>query len=210
MPPWIPFLLGMVVALALVLRGEHTGQRPLVWLFKPLASAMFIAVAWQLYEPPNQPGAWILAGLVLCLIGDVCLMIGGGLLPGLVAFLLGHVAYVASFHTMAPAHVWPIVLAVPVVVCSAVVTGWLWPHLGKMRVPVLAYVTVITVMVWAAASVSDAGAAGWKTPVGALLFYLSDLSVARDRFVAKQFVNRAWGLPAYYLGQLLLALSVGR
>ncbi len=210
MPPWFPLVLAMALGVGLVLQGERSGRRPLVWLFKPFASAMFIAIAWQLYEPPNPPGAWILAGLVLCLIGDVCLMITGGLLPGLVAFLLGHVAYIAAFHTMAPAHLWPSVLAVPVVVCSAVVTGWMWPHLGSMRVPVVAYVCVITVMMWAAVSVFDAGVASWKTPAGALLFYLSDLSVARDRFVRREFVNRAWGLPAYYLGQLLLALSVMR
>jgi hypothetical protein len=37
---------------------------------------------------------------------------------------------------------------------------------------------------------------------------LSDLSVARDRFVAPGFVNRAWGLPTYFAAQLLLAASV--
>jgi len=31
--------------------------------------------------------------------------------------------------------------------------------------------------------------------------------VARDRFVAQGFINRAWGLPMYYGGQLLLAYS---
>jgi uncharacterized membrane protein YhhN len=210
MPPWLPFLLGMMVAVALVLRGERTGQRVLVWVFKPLASAMFVAIGWLLYASPNLPGSWILLALLLCLAGDVLLMIEGGLLPGLVAFLLGHVAYVAAFHAMAPAHTWPVVLSVPVVVASALATRWLWPHLGKMRGPVLAYVTVITVMVWAAAGVADAGVAPLKVLAGAVLFYLSDLSVARDRFVRKAFVNRAWGLPAYYLGQLLLALSVAR
>jgi len=37
------------------------------------------------------------------------------------------------------------------------------------------------------------------------LFYVSDLSVARDRFVARAFVNRARGLPAYYAAQVLMA-----
>ena len=41
--------------------------------------------------------------------------------------------------------------------------------------------------------------------LGALAFFVSDLAVARDRFVVKQFSNRLWGLPAYYLGQVLLA-----
>jgi len=44
--------------------------------------------------------------------------------------------------------------------------------------------------------------------LGAVAFYLSDLGVARDRFVSKGFVNRLVGLPLYYGGQLLLAYSV--
>lgn len=210
MPPWVPFALGMAASVALVLQGERSGRRLLMWLFKPLASAMFVAVAWTLYVPPNPPGAWILLALLFSLAGDVCLMLAGGLLPGLLAFLAAHLAYVAAFHTMAPAHTWPTVLAVPAVVTSAVATRWLWPHLGRMRAPVLAYVTVMTVMVWAAAGVVDAEVAPARTLVGALLFYASDLAVARQRFVQKAFANRAWGLPAYYLGQLLLALSVAR
>ena len=43
----------------------------------------------------------------------------------------------------------------------------------------------------------------------AVAFYLSDVSVARDRFVAPGFGNRIWGLPLYYAAQLLFALSTG-
>jgi len=45
--------------------------------------------------------------------------------------------------------------------------------------------------------------------VGAVLFFLSDLLVARDRFVAPGFGNRLLGLPLYYAAQLLLASAVG-
>ena len=44
--------------------------------------------------------------------------------------------------------------------------------------------------------------------VGAVMFYLSDLSVARERFVRSGFVNRIWGLPAYYVAQLILAWTI--
>ncbi len=210
MLPGLPFAVVMALAVALVLRGERTGPRSLVYVFKPLASVMFVALGLLLYEPPNPPGAWILAALTLCLVGDVLLMLPHGLLPGLVAFLLAHVAYIAAFHSLAPAQTWPVAFAAPVVAVSALAAHLLWPHLGKMRAPVLAYITAITVMVWAAASVFAAGEAGWRTLTGAVLFYFSDLAVARDRFVHKRFVDRIWGLPAYYAGQLLLALSVVR
>jgi hypothetical protein len=45
--------------------------------------------------------------------------------------------------------------------------------------------------------------------VGAFSFYFSDLFVARDRFLKKEFLNRLVGLPMYYTGQFLLAFSVG-
>ncbi|MCP4006145.1 MAG: lysoplasmalogenase, partial [bacterium] len=44
--------------------------------------------------------------------------------------------------------------------------------------------------------------------LGALMFYVSDLAVARDRFVATGFDNRIWGLPLYYCGQLVLASTI--
>jgi hypothetical protein len=45
--------------------------------------------------------------------------------------------------------------------------------------------------------------------IGAVAFYVSDLAVARQRFVRQQVLNRLWGLPLYYGAQLLLASSIG-
>jgi uncharacterized membrane protein YhhN len=75
-----------------------------------------------------------------------------------------------------------------------------------MRLPVLAYLLVIGTM--SALALGFVGTGGPPTvAAGALAFTASDVSVARDRFVREQFVNRAWGLPLYYCAQLLIALS---
>ncbi|MDP7453893.1 MAG: lysoplasmalogenase family protein, partial [Arenicellales bacterium] len=66
---------------------------------------------------------------------------------------------------------------------------------------------VITCMVICAAG-AVANAATPMILLGALMFYVSDLAVARDRFVATGFGNRVWGLPLYYGGQLVLASSI--
>jgi uncharacterized membrane protein YhhN len=76
-----------------------------------------------------------------------------------------------------------------------------------MRVPVHAYIAVITVMLALAVGTAAAGSPTLIL-VGALAFYLSDLSVANDRFVRPGFLNRLWGLPLYYAAQLCLAASV--
>jgi len=44
--------------------------------------------------------------------------------------------------------------------------------------------------------------------VGAFLFYLSDLFVAREKFVKSEILNQAVGLPLYYIGQIFIASSL--
>jgi hypothetical protein len=44
---------------------------------------------------------------------------------------------------------------------------------------------------------------------GAFCFYVSDLFVARHRFIKEEYQNRLLGLPLYYTGQFMLAFSVG-
>ena len=91
---------------------------------------------------------------------------------------------------------------------------WLQPHLGDMRKPVFGYIVVITLMVIGAATVvgDPRFAICGRALVlsGAVSFYLSDIFVARQKFISTQPVNRVIGLPLYYLGQFLLALSIGQ
>ena len=213
-------------ALAGLLIAERRDRADLRTRTKPIASAAFLVVAIA-FAPSRAygligftgPTRWIALGLVLGAIGDVLLMYPGdrAFLGGLVAFLGGHVAYVVAFATEVPIRLWPdapLYLIVPPIAAAAIALAWLWRHLGKMRGPVIAYVLVITVMV-IGALVCARGAVmpplrPYVAAAGALLFFASDLSVARDRFVRAAFVNRAWGLPAYYAGQLLFAWSIAR
>jgi len=200
----------MAVAVAILVAAERRADRRLVLVSKPVASLAFVLLGWSRYEPGHPYGAWVLLALLLCFTGDLLLMLRRGFLPGLASFLLGHLAYVLAFSALLLPRSWPAVWALPPLVVSSVTAAWVSPHLGRLRVPVLAYVTVITVMVWGAVAVTAAGRGPWFLAAGAILFYLSDLAVARDRLVVKRFASRAWGLPAYYLGQFLLALTVGR
>jgi uncharacterized membrane protein YhhN len=78
---------------------------------------------------------------------------------------------------------------------------------------VLGYVIIITLMVAGAWSVFGSVHLAWEGRllvfVGALGFYVSDVFVARNRFIKPEFLNRLIGLPLYYGGQFLLAFSVG-
>ena len=149
-----------------------------------------------------------MVALVLSWMGDLLLTFTSrqAFLGGLVAFLLGHVAYSVAFGRLGVDPIAGAASAVVVAIIAVFVWRWLAPHVGDMAAPVVAYVVVISVMVTLAFGSFGDGAT-LLIPVGATLFFVSDLFVARDKFVAPGTVNRVWGLPLYYGAQILLALS---
>ena len=211
-----------IAACAVLVFAEYAKLRTLRVASKLLASAAFVALGLMAFRIGHDPvrvhyGQLIFIGLVLGAIGDAALLgkSSGAFLAGLGAFLLGHLAYIAAFSYLVGPADWPsgagAYAAVPIITGLGVL-ALLWPRLGSMRVPVIAYVLAIVTMVVAAI-------AAWRTDalpdpqrtrmlIGALLFFVSDLAVARDKFVAATFSNKAWGLPAYYAAQLFIAWSL--
>ncbi len=204
--PWVALTIAATAALLLA-EARHP---PLRGPSKAAASTGFVATALAAGALESRYGRWILVALALGWTGDL-LLLGRSTAPflgGLTAFLLGHAAFVTAFlarGVSVPVTATALVVATP---AALVVHRWLRPHLpDRLRLPVVAYIVVISAM---AATGMGAGFAGGSAtiPSGVAAFYLSDLSVARDRFVAPGFVNRLWGLPLYYAAQLLLAASV--
>lgn len=196
-------------AVASLLYAVRIGDRPLEVISKTVASLSFVVVGCVRWSAGDTVGGWLLAGLALCALGDVMLLHKRAFDIGLSAFLSGHVLYITGFGAAVPLGSWSLAALLPVVVAAMAAGVWLWPHLGRRRPTVTAYVAVISVMVWGGVSVSWNHALPWTAAAGALLFFLSDLAVARHRFVHPDFVNRALGLPLYYAGQFLLALTIG-
>lgn len=208
---FIPLLAAAALA-ALLWFGERPGNLRAKWVFKPVASALFIVAA--LMQGPELFYDWlVVAGLVLSAAGDLALIPRSrfSFLAGLVAFLLAHVAYTLAFAERADPLSLPPACMLLIGAASLALYLYFRPHLGRMKAPVAAYVAVITLMLaaaWAVAAESP-GPFGWQVAAGATLFYLSDITVARSRFVpGAGFANRAVGLPLYYTAQFLLALSI--
>jgi len=197
---------GAVISLLHAIRVEDRVQQV---ISKTAASAAFVTLGAFRWSSGDLVGGWILAGLAFCAIGDLLLLGKRTFDVGLVAFILAHALYGVGFHVALPVGRWPLLVTVPLVIAGGGATRWLWPHLGRRRIAVLAYIVVISVMVWGGVSTFARHMLPWTAAAGALLFYLSDLAVARHRFVHESFINRAIGLPTYYLGQLLLALTIG-
>ncbi len=186
-----------------------------ILLTKTPLSALFILTA--LIQP--HPVAWyaylLLVGLAFCLGGDVLLALPRKkmFLFGLISFLTGHVMYVGAFFYLAAPNGWTWPGTAVVAPVSVGVFYLLRARLGAMKTPVAVYIVVITLMVSGAWTVFG-DAAVHRTGrllalTGAWSFYVSDLFVARNRFVKEEIANRFVGLPLYYFGQFSLAFSVG-
>ena len=207
-------IFGIILLLGVLYYEKKKNRIPYL-ITKTTLSLLFVTTA--LLQPYSVPVYYhyLLTGLILCLVGDVCLALPQrkAFMGGLVAFLIGHLLYIFSFSSLIPISHWFSSGLFIIVGISALIFFWLRPHLKSMLIPVLIYILVITIMA------SGAWAVFWKSSfqisgralilVGSLCFYLSDLFVARHRFIKEEYRNRLLGLPLYYIGQFMLAFSIG-
>jgi uncharacterized membrane protein YhhN len=190
--------------------AERRASLRALWLAKPLASATFVWAALAAGALGSTYGRWILAGLLACALGDVLLIARGAprtFRAGMLAFGVGHALFSVAF--VSRGLVGTVVLAAGLATALALRRVWRWlaPQLGTAdRTALGPYLVVIGGMVSCALGAAAAGVPAFAA-AGALLFALSDLAVAKDRFVRPSFVSTLWGLPSYYAAQLLLAAS---
>jgi len=207
-------ILGIILLVGVLFHEKKKNRQPLL-ITKSILSLLFVITA--LFQPRPAPTYfyYLFVGLVFCLVGDVCLALPQrkAFMGGLVAFLIGHVLYIFSFSSLSPISNWFSPGLLIIVGISTLIFFWLRPHLKSMLIPVLIYILVITIMAIGALAVF------WKSSfqvsgrtlilVGALCFYVSDIFVARHRFIKEEYRNRLLGLPLYYTGQFMLAFSIG-
>ena len=196
-------LLAVLVLLACEWRGNRIG----IAVAKSIASFGFVLAAFTNGARETPYGIAILAALVLSFVGDVFLLGADrrAFNAGLFAFLLAHLAFSAAFFRTG---LDPVRLGFAALVFAMVGLAtyrWLARYIEqRMRVPIIAYVVAIVIM----ASAAVGAHVHWFVPAAAVAFLVSDISVARDRFVNPSFANKLWGLPLYYLAQHLFAASV--
>ena len=198
---------------SLHVRAEYRGPRNQVYLFKPLTTILILLIAVQADTPefPLYKYA-IIAGLICSLAGDIFLMLPSDqFIAGLSSFLIGHLFYIAAF-TYGTGFGFSLWLLAPFVVFGVVIFRILSTHLGKMKLPVVAYMAVILVMAWQAwERVGQTGQiAALLASVGAVFFVVSDSALALDRFRGGFGSARAVTLGTYYAAQWLIALSVAK
>ncbi|HEY0375362.1 MAG TPA: lysoplasmalogenase [Pyrinomonadaceae bacterium] len=194
----------------LAILSAYQKRRLTHYLFKPLTVVLIVLIALQSKHPasPFYRQA-IIAGLVFSLAGDIFLMLPGDrFVPGLVSFLFAHVFYVAAFtyESGGALSFWTLV---PFLLYGCLMLRVLWPHLGKMKLPVLIYMAAILAMGWTAAGrrLLTEQRGSLLAFLGALLFIASDSALALDKFRGRFRSAQLLILSTYFAAQWLIALS---
>jgi alkylglycerol monooxygenase len=194
-------------------------------LFKPLTLVLALVPLWQhtraprsTPDTPDTPGqtgqpagfTGMFAALSASLAGDTFLMLNNGFVPGLVAFLLAHLAYIAVFR---PGVTWALQRQawgwLGLVGLAAYSLLWTSGLPVGLRGPVAVYIVAIVVM---AGTACDRAAllrtrASQAVALGALLFVVSDLCLAINRFVVPVPLASVWVLGTYFAAQCLMLMG---
>lgn len=202
----MPIILSTYAVLVLALTGaEYQRRKALqVWL-KPICALLFIAIAVLGGALYWDYGRWILWGLAACAVGDILLLSRGNPLRfklGMAAFALGHIFYIFAFMVFdeGAGLSW---LAILPILAGIGFLVWIKPKLPKdMVIPVAIYALIIIVM-----TVRALGLPNLIIPIAAILFAISDMFVARDRFVNDAPANALVITPLYFGAQALFAMS---
>jgi uncharacterized membrane protein YhhN len=205
---WVAAALTAVVAVLdwrAVVRDDRRTER---WA-KPAVVVGLAVVALLGGAGGTTTGRWVLLALALGLVGDVLLLPGPDrFVPGLVAFLLGHLAWVGACLGVGldrPALGW---VGVGVLVVALVAGRRILPAAHRAGGPTLAGAVAAYMLVIGAMAV-----VGWATGLvlvglGATLFVVSDTVLAIGRFVQERRWTRPVVMVTYHLAQGLLVAGL--
>jgi uncharacterized membrane protein YhhN len=176
---------------------------------KPLTLVALIGVAVALDPVDPLVRWWFVAALVLSLAGDVFLLADDRwFVAGLASFLAGHLAYTVGFAVSDSWRWWPVVFAAAGIALLVAVFGrriveGAARQRTALRLPVTAYLAIISLMLLVAAGAGNAWAIG-----GAVLFVVSDTILGWRQFVAPQRWMPLAVMVTYHLAQTGLVLSL--
>lgn len=200
---------------------------------KLLTSLPFVASGFYLTlvcNPPHMKYAWlIVAGLCASFIGDWVLrynLFGMKGLPGIIAFAIAHILYIAAYAVRVPLRLSDLVLFVPwaVMLCLEIIAKKKMKiNLGATAPAVLVYAMIIDAMVVlgirAAVLTMNGGMSLIRSIVliiGVIMFIVSDAGVCLMMFddrteiktKKKTYRLNSFNVVTYYGGQMLIAASV--
>lgn len=160
-----------------------------------------VLILWYISSSKSekiQLNAFFLAGLILSFFGDLFLLFKWGFLPGLGSFLLAHLCYIISFKKKPQKRIkefWPIILSL----YASILLVFLFPYLKEMKIPVLIYAVVISVMMYSALKTHNR-----NLIIGALFFLISDTLLSFYMFFQPLIMLNLLVMTTYILAQWFL------
>lgn len=159
----------------------------------------------------------IFAGLLFALAGDILLMLGDNpayFMYGLGAFLICHICYISAFYLdfrSAP-ELDKKGARIAILLCAFFGIGFYFyirPHLGPLRLPVLAYTFVISLMMMMAAfrNLRVNRSSFLLILFGAIFFLVSDAMLALNKFVIQFDYAGMFIMATYMAAQYLITMG---
>ena len=194
----------------LAIIGSETNRRGLLALAKPIATASLLLIVGP---PPTYIVEKLVAfGIVFSVIGDGFLVVQSdrAFFAGTAAFLTAQILYAAAFWAMRSPERPIAPVAGIVVITSAMLVVSLWKQAGALRPAVAFYALAITLMVGTALGTLGGPmhpVAALCAAIGAVLFYISDATLAWDKF-RKPVPHASFvTMGVYWVGQIGIALA---
>lgn len=214
-PGWIWVVIGIAFLDWYAIWNEN---ERLNWFTKP---AVILALLIWLGASAGFHGRllWFGLALVFGLLGDIFLLLPRRFFfAGLVAFLLGHVAYIIGLWFPLSQFRFPhlilsiLIVALLALIAPAILRGMSAKEFSrKLRAPVILYMLIISTMVFFA--VSTLLQASWHMPasllaaLGGAVFFCSDSMLAYREFVQPFPKARFWVRVTYHLAQIALTAA---
>lgn len=199
---WMVSIIGGIAYLAAPAELPPPGRAVIKALGVGMLSLLVLRQAGRKGTTADTYGLALALGLST--LGDIflALRLEHGFVLGLGAFLLAHLTYVGLFVNRWRRPLRPPVIrlggTVAFLIFSLFFSQWLSPGLGGLAVPVMIYVCAITLMVvaslWASFSTR-------LVVLGAILFMISDSTLAADKFRMEIPWSGLLIWTTYYLGQ---------
>ncbi len=200
---------------------EHREKYLLADILKGSASLIFVLIGLKAYQTVNFAfNRQLLIGLVFGLIGDVLLNLryvfpkqGQKIfLIGIVAFLIGHIMYLLALIPQARHILW--YCAIPGAVAAACLLAYIFKTMEvkkAFKIFGIFYLGAVFIMTAIAIGIAifTPSRRAIIYAIGAILFTASDVILIFNTFSGvTRFSMRIMNLTLYYLGQILIAVSM--
>ncbi|WP_113661394.1 lysoplasmalogenase [Pedobacter nanyangensis] len=188
------------------------------FITKPLITISLMLFIYLTIKKKSRFTSKVKIGLFFSLLGDVFLMFSAHhqlyFMLGLGSFLIAHLFYIAAFYVdlsnkaqSEKRYILPIFIVFGFSCLSYYY--FLRPYLGNMNIPVLVYCFVIALMGITAAL--RHGKTNYKSflwiLLGAILFIISDATLAYNKFVERMDMGDFWVMFTYMLAQFLICMG---